>query len=369
MTPAPPSLEAQRQAAQLAFLASGAEIEIGRAADCPLPVEALAAVRGDEPWVRQAFDGGLTARVFRVHAGGRDWTLKKARAQALVHNVDGRTSFLNELQRRAELRALKAAPGGERRFAGIVDTQYASLRRGILLSPWIAGEPVWDWDARRLEQVLAQLVELHLAGLFEWDPSPGNVLDDGRRLMLFDFGYLYRFDPRRHFNSAGDGRSEPRFHPAERFETRNLSAVLLALEQGAGQDAALALFRLEKELALQAYRRLGHELAAVGAEPDVVAWIERIADGWAQALRGDPGALYLAENWRSHVLDLEDDLGGRSCTPVTLARADWLLAALERHFGDLQAQDAFFGADRGRPRAELDLTYRHKKRMAEELHL
>ena len=40
---------AARRQAQLAFLASGTEFRLGRAEDCPLPPEQLAAVRGDEP--------------------------------------------------------------------------------------------------------------------------------------------------------------------------------------------------------------------------------------------------------------------------------------------------------------------------------
>ncbi|QTN25555.1 hypothetical protein HZ992_11610 [Rhizobacter sp. AJA081-3] len=200
-------------------------------------------MRGDEPWVREAFEGGLTARVFRIHAAGRDWTLKQARAQAGVHNVDGQTSFLNEIQRRADLSRLKAEQGGAQRFAAIVDTQYASLRRGILLSPWIEGTIATVWDERSLGQLFEQLVELYLAGLFEWDLCPGNILDDGRRVMLFDFGYMYRFDPLAQFNSAGDGTSEPMFHPVERFESRNFCAWLLAKEQSEGPAAAAFVSR------------------------------------------------------------------------------------------------------------------------------
>ena len=68
---------------------------------------------------------------------------------------------------------------------------------------------------------------------------------------------------------------------------------------------------------------------------------------------------------RSHVLDLEDDLHGRSCTPMTLRRADWLLVALKDHFDALAAGDAFFQADRGRTRAELEARYRGKRTQAE----
>lgn len=359
------SLEAQRQRAQLDFLAGGAELEVGAPGDCPLPVAWLESVQGDEPWVLQRLDGGLTAQVFRIRAAGRDWTLKMARPRAGVHNVDGQTSFLNEIQRRADLTRLKALPGGAQRFASVVDTQYASLRRGILLSPWIEGMVAHDWNERSLGQLFDQLVELYLAGLFEWDLCPGNILDDGRRIMLFDFGYMYRFDPLTQFNSAGDGCSEPVFHPVERFESRNFCARLLETEQGAGTDLALAAFRREKSVALAAYDRLQAELARRHAQP---AMVERFADitrRWSEALRGDAGALYLAENWRSHMLDLEDDLHGRSCTPMTLRRADWLLTALRHHFDALVAHDALLWNDRGRTRAGLEAVYRAKRTQAE----
>jgi hypothetical protein len=126
----------------------------------------------------------------------------------------------------------------------------------VLLSPWVEGEIVRRWDERRIGQVIGAAVACASAGLLEWDLSPGNILDDGRQVWLFDFGYMYRFDPLRHFNSAGHGTDAPQFHPVERFETRNLFGHLLELERDAGSAAALRLFRIEKEIAVDAYRRL-----------------------------------------------------------------------------------------------------------------
>jgi hypothetical protein len=298
--PATPSLDDARRAAQLAFLASGAELEVGSVRDCPLTLATLAGTGGGEPWVVGVYGGGLTARVFRVRAQGRDWTLKIARRPALVKNVDGQTSFLNELQRRADFVRLKArgAPGLE----AIVDTTYASLHHGVLLSPWIEGDVVHAWDERRLAQVIAAALGCAANGLFEWDLSPGNVLDDGRQVRLFDFGYMYRFDPLTQFNSAGDGRDAPQFHPVERFETRNLFGVLLALEEAQGEDAALALFRTEKEVARDALHRHRADLAAQGASAVVLDRLDGIVARWSAALAGDLGVLYLAEGWRSHGL-------------------------------------------------------------------
>jgi hypothetical protein len=133
--------EQHRHAAQLAFVASGAELEIGTPDDCPFPLDQLVSTQGDEPYVRERFSAGLTAHVYRLHAGGQDWTLKRARAQCKVQNVDGQTSFLNEIQRRADLRELKRDPLLGERLSAIVDTRYASFRHGVLLSPWIEGTP------------------------------------------------------------------------------------------------------------------------------------------------------------------------------------------------------------------------------------
>jgi hypothetical protein len=369
-----PSLDDLRHANQLAILDAGTELATGSLDGLPWSAAELGALRDDSPPVTMTIGSGLTAIVRRVEEpepAARRWTLKQARAESLVRNLDGRTSFLNEVQRRIDVQALKAAPGGRERWRGLVDTRHASLRHGVILSPWIEGEaiPVDGWDERRLSQVLGTLGALWLEGLFEWDPSNGNLLDDGAQVRMFDFGYCYRFDPLRQFNTAGRGDDLPMFHPAERFETRTFCAVLLALEAQAGRDVALAAFRREKAVALDVYRGLRDAVAARGAQPHVVAWLEAIVARWAAALApgADLGRLYLAENWRSHALDLDDDLRGRTCTPMTLRRADWLLAAIDAHFDALRADDALFHGDEALDRAALRTRYAARRAEAATL--
>lgn len=360
-----PRLEALRHADQLAFMASAAELELGDLAATPFSREQLRSLGPAQ--AAQWIDSGLSAEVFRLQAGGRQWTLKRARPEARVRNIDGQTAFLNEIQRRIDHQALKRQDPA--RWTGLVDTAWGSWREGLLLSPWIDGEAISEWDERKLGQLLELVCALWLEGLFEWDLCAGNLLDEGGQVRLFDFGYQYRFDPRTQFSSAGRGDDEPLFHPAERFESRCLCAQLLMLEQGAGQDAALALFRREKAVALEAYRRLREAAARRGSQPHVLAWLDGFIHAWREALRGDAAALYLKENWRSHVLDLDDDLRGRSCTPMTLRRADWLLDALHRHGDALQAQQAFFWADRGLDLAALRARYSRLRREAESFQL
>ncbi|CAN7472961.1 hypothetical protein [Rhizobacter sp. LjRoot28] len=357
--------ESARRQSQLDLVARGHEVEVGTPDACPLPLADLLQLHAGHPAVVSVHDSGLTAVVYCVRAKGHDWAVKRARPRCLVNNVDGQTSFLNEVQRRAELTALRHAPGGGERFAGVIDTVYASVRRGIIVSPWIEGEPVLQWDERRLEQVFDTGRELVRAGFFEWDFCPGNVMDDGRRVHLFDFGYMYRFDPLRHFNSAGDGLAAPQCHLAERIETRHAFAAFLELEASRGVEAALEAFRMEKRIALRTYRRLAAELRDDGASDAVCRWLGGIADKWDHALAGDLNALYLEEGWRSHVIDLEDDLNGQTCTPATLRRTDWLLSALDTSHMALVKAGALFGSDQGLSATELRSVYEAKRRAAQ----
>ncbi|WP_457423213.1 hypothetical protein [Roseateles sp. P5_E7] len=329
------TLDQVRQQANLAFIANGAEFAFGHRAALPLSVAQLKALSASSPGVEAVHDGGLTAEVLCLGHAGRRWAVKRARAECRVRNEDGRTSFLNELQRHAELAGL-ALPC-------VIAPVYGSLRAGLVVSPWIAGRHPGVLDERQARTLLQAACALAEHGFFEWDYSGGNLLDDGERVWLYDFGYCYRFDALTQFNSAGNGTAHPRHHPVERIEGRHLFGALL----DAGSDAdALPHFVAFKRLAVDAYETLAERLATRGATPAVLAHYRGLAARWRQALAQDPARLYLADAWQAHASDLADDLHGRSCTPRTLRRAQWLERAVREHAatlrstGTLAAEDA-----------------------------
>ena len=307
-------------------------------------------------------DSGLTAVVYKLRVGSRCYAVKKARAECKVQNADGQTSFLNELQRHAEIRALRASG---MRLAGVIAPIRGSLHHGLLVSDWVAGRTLASFDARQLTQLFQTGRELVENGFFEWDYCPGNVIDDGERVWLFDFGYMYRFDPLTQFNSAGRGDDVPMLHLAERIETRNVFAWLLDIERQQGAAAALAQYRMVKRIALACYRELRASLAQRQAQPHILDWLDSIIAGWEQGLNGDLAALYFTEGWRSHALDLDDDLRGQTCTPRTLARADWLIHAAEASYDTLRASGALHGADAKLSREQLVAQYRRHRAPAQ----
>ena len=328
------TLDERRQQANLAFMASGAEFAFGDETALPLPVADLQALDANSAGVEALHDGGLTAEVLCLNHAGRRWAVKRARAECRVHNPDGQTSFLNELQRHAELAPL-ALPG-------VIAPVYGSLRAGLVVSPWIAGRHPGVLDERQARSLLDTGCALIEQGFFEWDYSAGNLLDDGERLWLYDFGYCYRFDPLTQLNSAGDGRDCPQFHLAERIEGRHLFGALL---DAGSDDAALPHFIAFKRRAIQAYDALVERLARRGAASLVLNHYRGLAAHWREELAHAPARLYLADAWQAHSSDLEDDLRGRSCTPRTLRRARWLQRALREHGPSLRASGALTRED------------------------
>ena len=111
---------------------------------------------------------------------------------------------------------------------------------------------------------------------------------------------------------------------------------------------------LEKRIALECYRRLRSHLAGRGASATVLAWLQRIIDQWQDALGGGLDGLYLREAWRSHLSDLEDDLGGQTCTPLTLQRIAWLQRCLDECGAQLRRLELLEGRTPDAWRAELE---------------
>jgi len=175
---------AARQARLLRMLESKQEIRIGREQDCPLSVAKLVRLKEDHPAVLKVYRHGLTAEVFHLKVEGHHWCLKRRRHDSLVANVDGRTAFLTELERRREIEALRELHPTI--LANVVCTCFGSARAGVLVSPWLRGVPVHELNERNLAQMLAVQAELAHWGWFDWDPSPGNLLDEAdQRVRLW----------------------------------------------------------------------------------------------------------------------------------------------------------------------------------------
>ncbi|MRI32708.1 hypothetical protein EOPP23_06870 [Endozoicomonas sp. OPT23] len=356
--------EKLRHDQQQAFIKSGQPLMLGTEACLPLPLDQLLQTTPESPWVVETFTSGLTSEVYRIHSSGLDWCLKRKREQSRVLNTDGELAFINEVQRRIELQTLK--DGSEcKAFRHIVDTTFASLLDGIILSPWLSGKPLDDPDERVLDQLFSTIVELELAGFFEWDLSAGNIVDNGDAIGLFDFGYMYRFDPLTSFNSNGPETAV--FNGIERFETRFLIGWLMAAERNISDDEKLDFFGKEKTIAVKHYQNKLQKLTEMKAGREILDGHARIIQNWEKALKNKPSLekLWLAESHRSAVLDLLDDLHGKSCTPATLTKADYVLEQLEQNYSLLNEQDSLLFDGKIKSKSELLEKYRMIKKQAE----
>ncbi len=349
----------QRQQQQLQFEQSGKNLIVGNVNDCPIPPEQLALTTNDSPYVVASFSSGLTAEVFRVRFEGKDYTLKKKRPEAKVKNLNGQLSFLNEVQRRADLQKHKDCLDTSANFKCIVPTVYADYRLGIILSDWIEGDSISTISPSLLCQLFSTLSACEKIGLFEWDLCSGNLLVDAdQKLWLFDFGYMYPFDPLTELNS--DGLNAPIFQFCERFETRFLSGWLI--KQNSSLHESLALFKTVKQAALKVLLEQSEWLQKHNANPTVIQAKQTQVAKYQAALQDEKSLenLFIVEMFRSHVLDIEDDLEGKSCTATTLKRVDTVLDMINKHYDFLNRQGALFYHNEGKTQSELIDAYQEK---------
>ncbi|KJY81882.1 phosphotransferase [Vibrio galatheae] len=349
----------QRQLAQQQFEQSGENLVVGSLQACPLSPEQLAQTTADCDYVVETFNSGLTAEVFRIRVDGRDYTLKKKRPTARVSNLDGHYSFLNEVQRRFDIQQQKDDPSSAADFECIVSTVYADYHLGIIVSDWIEGEPVKQVSSSLLSQLFSTLSACERIGLFEWDLCAGNLLvDEQHKLWLFDFGYMYRFEPLNELNS--NGLDAPLFNFCERFETRFLSGWLLDKELS--HSEALAVFKNVKHEALRVLLQQLRWLKNNGASVAVMQAKQALIDTYQQALESQTKleSLFQLEMFRSHVLDIEDDLDGKSCTPITIKRVETVLNTITEHYAELKQQGGLFYHNQGKTQQALIDAYRGK---------
>ncbi|MDC5818959.1 phosphotransferase [Vibrio europaeus] len=358
----------QRQSQQQEFDLSERNLIVGCTKQCPISPELLAATTADSDYVVDTFQSGLTAEVFRVRFDGKDYTLKKKRPEAKVKNLDGQYSFLNEVQRRFDIQQQKDDTSTSQDFECIVSTVYADYRLGIILSDWIEGEPVKQVTSSMLSQLFSTLSACEKIGLFEWDLCGGNLLvDEQHKLWLFDFGYMYPFNPLKELNS--NGVEAPMFNFCERFETRFLSGWLLEKEYS--HRESLAIYKNVKHEALNILIQQLNGLKSREADSVVIAEKEALVKGYQQALESEDNlnALFRLEMFRSHVLDIEDDLDGQSCTPTTIKRVDLVLSMIHEHYNELKQQGGFFYHNEGKSQQELIESYLDKRERVKQYQL
>lgn len=355
------SLTEERRESQLQFINTNSELEVGSLDEFPLEVDELQEIDKASQYVVKVFDSGLTAVVYKLCINGELYNLKKKRNTILVKNVDGQTSFLNEVQRRNDFYYLKNKDS--KSFTGIVDTIYASFQKGIILSPWIDGVHITKGSKKIYESLFNTLLDMELNGIFEWDLCGGNLLVSKGDIKLFDFGYTYRFNPLTQFNS--DGMDSPLFHMAERFETRFFMQYLMDIELSLGKQGSLKEYKEEKEAALKIYNKKLEYLKKNKALKEITDWLEAIILSWEEGLKSDKNLeeLYGIEAFRSYILDIGDDVGGKSCTVSTIKKIDRVLELIEHDYDFLINKNILFFGDEKLNRQQLIEKYKEIRKL------
>lgn len=333
----------ERRKRQMDILMSNKNITVGEITDLPIDENVLENIDEDSPYVEKVFDSGLSATVYKLKVANQFYTLKKVRTKILVENVDGQTSFLNEVQKRKIL--YKAKKENPKLYDGIVDTIYANFRKGIILSKWIEGNEITHYNYMIFDHLFKTMFAMMKAGIFENDPTTGNIICKDNRITLFDFGYAYEMNPLEDINM--DGFDSPIFHPAERFEARAFMIHMFDVESIHGIAKACELYKVEKSVALKHYKNYANWLEEHKGKSEVISYYREIVLAWERALSTEDGIreLYELEKFKAFLADVLDDLSGQSCTPDTLLKVEYIIKCAEDNYSHLIACNALEFAD------------------------
>lgn len=346
----------KRQQYQLDFSNSGKDLEVGDINNLPIPLDVLKNIESHSEYVEKHIKNGFTSEVFKLNIDGKFYTLKKKRDQSFVKNVDGQTSFLNEVQRRAGFNNAKEFnPDG---LESVVKTIYAGFLNGIIFSEWVPGYEVRGYNHEILDNLFLTLFHMEKVGIFEYDLCSGNILvQDNKRIKFFDFGYAYKFDPLTEYNA--DGKDIPHFHMAERLETRSFMQHLFDISETISLEKALEIYKMEKEIAIKYYRLKFIWLKKNAAEQDIIDHVKYYIDIWVNSIKDKEqlNKLYNLDLFRSFILDVEDDISGKSCNPDTILKSEMIIKSLENNFDYLKTHNALIHEDRHLTRNELIIKY------------
>jgi|GEM_PF-1795577 len=342
----------ERQKKQKVFEESGTNIILGNIGDFD-PIISLVKEKivvgyeNEDVKVLASFENGLTAKVYQVLYKGKCYNLKVKRVPSLVKNIDGETSFLNEVQRRKDFEELRK--GNLVIDKGVVKTLYANYREGIILSEWIKGEEIKEYTRDIFRSLFTLTWYFEKSGVMEWDLCSSNILLSNKQVKLFDFGYAYTYDPLTEYNS--EGNKLPLFNSVERFETRSFMPYLLEKNEG----EILSIYRVEKEEAIRIYEEKLNWLIKNEASEDLIETAKEQLRKWRQGLTNleELKKLYRVESIRSYVLDIHDDVSGKSCTPKTLLKIKKVIELIRTDHEFFLSEDAYLWDDKLLSRQQL----------------
>ncbi|MDP0498613.1 MAG: hypothetical protein Q7P63_00800 [Verrucomicrobiota bacterium JB022] len=370
------SSDERRHRAGLQLLHSGEEVRVGTTVRIPLPYAELEKLTTAHRFVIGHM-AQQTTEILRVAIGDLEYALKLWRREWTDPRMDEQLAFLTELEVRRRIEASREihySPDTPMQY--LVKSIFGSLNHNVLVSPWIVGSTLWhvptrQWSDKLLDSFFAAQLFLCRLGVFDWNPSPGNILVDEQdgTARLFDFGHAYFFDACVEYNSSGLER--PDVHPAERFETRTLFPCLLKGGQDLLSQTSRQLWRRSKQAAIPHYFRLSEKLHGIGAQRTFVRHYRDHALAWKEALANpaEEDRLYLRELYRSLVYDVEHALHQQYWTPLASRQLEVILGLLEEHFPELQEAGFLVAADADQSQTRLIAKYQRARQAVHELQL
>lgn len=352
-----------RRIKQLEQLNSGEEICFGTLENLSITIDELLSIQKNSPVVEEFFGGSATADVFRLNINGNLYTLKRKKSVIQVATIDGQVSFMNEVQRRVELEELKKQGTFPKLSKNLVETIYASFNHGIILSKWIEGSHVKIFNREIIDNLFETIYNLEINGFFEWDLAPGNIIVKDNNIKLYDFGYMYKFNPREEYNP--DGNEFSHLYGISVFEIRSFYTWLIGIESQ-GIEEVLNELQIEKECALKYSIKKYEWLKENNADNNILEWQQSIIDelNWCLESKNNLKELYISEKFKCFSYDVDADIRGEWCTQNTLYKIDEIIKSLEENYELFKKKGVIYSGYEDLTKKEIIVEYKKNRENA-----
>ncbi len=299
---------------------------------------------------------GFTSIVYEYIAPDRTkYAIKVKRSVIETKSFDLFASFDNELLRRIDFLKLE--------LKGIAKTLYASSKYNFIVSEWVEGVYIKHMSKISrsfISEALQLVLRLETHGFFDFDMNMTNIIySQCGQPYIFDFGCIYRFDPRKECNPYGV--KDTFFDGLERYKNTHMMRYLTRLERNGQNETAFDIYVVFVKVFKEVQKQKLNYLNALGAD----SWLlQRSHDCWkwyeSCDVLEDFTTRFVVDKYLSYVSTLEESQYYGIFDERYFSRVFELFHIMENDFNCLCNSNMMFEDDKALNKKSLIEKYRDR---------
>lgn len=290
------------------------------------------------PGIDEVHQEGCTSIVYRYNYESHSYAIKVKRKDIPQFPKDLYYSFDIEMAFRFVSQIFE--------INGICKTLYTNNSPKVMISDWISGCYIKNMnaiDVTAVAHAFELMLDLQKMGFFIFDLNMSNIKYKDGMPYLYDFGYVYPFNPRIECNPYTINRvPDMYFDNLERYKTTHIMRYISNIERTNGSLVAIQQYELFADIFLQYQQKWLLYLK----ERDAAAWLCDRAElniMWYSSERETATTeRYILDKFLSYILTLEEGIYYDLYDEKFSVRLNELLSLVESSYDQLKKGITYF---------------------------